>query len=363
MTRHCPECGALVPLDSAPFCLSCGRGLPAGQAAEPATSEPQAAGLSWPADSERTVKLPAPEDPERTARLSADPERTVRLPAPADSERTVSLAAPGWSRQAAAGRVGPEEKNQQAVAGRYAPEATAAGSPLEEFFARGSAGPAAGRRSGKARPGLRPPATGRLGFGAIAGLVVMAFLLVVGIGTFVVKSSDLGGAASQAPAADTTSPRTARTLTPATELTQMAAVVDLSAAARNTVVSATDQVTSCSAAPSAAIIRIRAAVGRRRTAVDRLAALDVAAIPSGEIMRDYLRRALRLSIRADDDFIAWLGHLGSGGPCPVSTGTDSSYQAGLRASSEATAVKQRFVALWNPLAARLGQPRFDAIQI
>ena len=64
MTRHCPECGALVPLDSAPFCLSCGRGLPSEQAT----------GTTASADPERTVSLPTPPDTERTVRLTAPPD-------------------------------------------------------------------------------------------------------------------------------------------------------------------------------------------------------------------------------------------------------------------------------------------------
>ncbi len=440
MTRHCPECGALVPLDSAPFCLSCGRGLPSEQAT----------GTTASADPERTVSLPTPPDTERTVRLTAPPDLRQANPQGADPQgadpqRTMKLMLPGGREGAAGGRYAPPETGQQdryappgtgqqdryappetgqqdryappetgqqdryappetgqqdrysgpetgqqdrysgpetgqqdRYAGpqtgqqeRYAPAEDATGSPLEEIFARSSAGRGGGRPGSAARrppqqpqpaQPAQPPDSGRLGFGAIAGLVLMAFLLVVGIGIFVVRSSDLGGAASRVSATAGRSPRAVRTATPRAELAQMGAVIDLSAGARNTVVSATDEVTGCSAAPPAAIIRIREAVSRRRSAVDRLAALDVSAIPSGELMRDYLRRALRLSILADDEFIGWMQDLGQGGQCPVST-SDSSYLAGVRASDEATVVKQKFVALWNPLAARLGQPTFGPTQI
>jgi hypothetical protein len=429
MTRHCPECGALVPLDSAPFCLSCGRGLPSEQAT----------GTTASADPERTVSLPTAPDTERTVRLTAPPDLRQANPQGADPQgadpqRTMKLMLPGGREGAAGGRYappetgqqdryappetgqqdryappetgqqdrysgpetgqqdrysgpetgqqdrysGPETGQQEGYAGpqtgqqeRYAPADDATSSPLEEIFARSSAGRGGGRPGSAARrppqqpqpaQPAQPPDSGRLGFGAIAGLVLMAFLLVVGIGIFVVRSSDLGGAASRVSATAGRSPRAVRTATPRAELAQMGAVIDLSAGARNTVVSATDEVTGCSAAPPAAIIRIREAVSRRRSAVDRLAALDVSAIPSGELMRDYLRRALRLSILADDEFIGWMQDLGQGGQCPVST-SDSSYLAGVRASDEATVVKQKFVALWNPLAARLGQPTFGPTQI
>ena len=396
MTRHCPECGALVPLDSAPFCLSCGRGLPSEQAT----------GTTASADPERTVSLPTPPDTERTVRLTAPPDLRQANPQGADPQgadpqRTMKLMLPGGREGAAGGRYAPPETGQQdryappetgqqdrysgpetgqqdrysgpetGQQERYAPADDATSSPLEEIFARSSAGRGGGRPGSAARrppqqpqpaQPAQPPDSGRLGFGAIAGLVLMAFLLVVGIGIFVVRSSDLGGAASRVSATAGRSPRAVRTATPRAELAQMGAVIDLSAGARNTVVSATDEVTGCSAAPPAAIIRIREAVSRRRSAVDRLAALDVSAIPSGELMRDYLRRALRLSILADDEFIGWMQDLGQGGQCPVST-SDSSYLAGVRASDEATVVKQKFVALWNPLAARLGQPTFGPTQI
>ena len=407
MTRHCPECGALVPLDSAPFCLSCGRGLPSEQAT----------GTTASADPERTVSLPTAPDTERTVRLTAPPDLRQANPQGADPQgadpqRTMKLMLPGGREGAAGGRYAPPETGQQdryappetgqqdryappetgqqdrysgpetgqqdrysgpetGQQERYAPADDATSSPLEEIFARSSAGRGGGRPGSAARrppqqpqpaQPAQPPDSGRLGFGAIAGLVLMAFLLVVGIGIFVVRSSDLGGAASRVSATAGRSPRAVRTATPRAELAQMGAVIDLSAGARNTVVSATDEVTGCSAAPPAAIIRIREAVSRRRSAVDRLAALDVSAIPSGELMRDYLRRALRLSILADDEFIGWMQDLGQGGQCPVST-SDSSYLAGVRASDEATVVKQKFVALWNPLAARLGQPTFGPTQI
>ncbi|MGA3153971.1 MAG: hypothetical protein ABSD40_16385 [Streptosporangiaceae bacterium] len=383
--------------------------------------------LPTPPDTERTVRLTAPPDLRQANPQGADPQG-------ADPQRTMKLMLPGGREGAAGGRYAPPETGQQdryappetgqqdryappetgqqdrysgpetgqqdrysgpetgqqdrysgpetgqqdrysgpetGQQERYAPADDATSSPLEEIFARSSAGRGGGRPGSAARrppqqpqpaQPAQPPDSGRLGFGAIAGLVLMAFLLVVGIGIFVVRSSDLGGAASRVSATAGRSPRAVRTATPRAELAQMGAVIDLSAGARNTVVSATDEVTGCSAAPPAAIIRIREAVSRRRSAVDRLAALDVSAIPSGELMRDYLRRALRLSILADDEFIGWMQDLGQGGQCPVST-SDSSYLAGVRASDEATVVKQKFVALWNPLAARLGQPTFGPTQI
>jgi hypothetical protein len=49
--------------------------------------------------------------------------------------------------------------------------------------------------------------------------------------------------------------------------------------------------------------------------------------------------------------------------CPGSTATDAHYAAGVQASGQAVQAKKQFLALWNPLARKFGQPTFTTLDI
>ena len=75
-----------------------------------------------------------------------------------------------------------------------------------------------------------------------------------------------------------------------------------------------------------------------------------------------LNRVLRRSITADHGFTGWMQDI-QAAACPVNTSTDASYQQGLSASARAVTAKKEFLALWNPIARKFGQPTFTPSQI
>ena len=112
--------------------------------------------------------------------------------------------------------------------------------------------------------------------------------------------------------------------------------------------------------PVRGISIMKQAISERQVAINRAGRLPTATIPDGQpLLRDLLR-ALRQSSTADRSFIGWMQDIADSGSCPISTATDSSYQAGYRASKRATTAKKQFVKMWNPLARKFGQPIYTS---
>jgi hypothetical protein len=147
------------------------------------------------------------------------------------------------------------------------------------------------------------------------------------------------------------------------ELRQVAALVDVSAKARNGVVDAVQAVGACTMKPGRGVAALKKAISERRSATGQLEALSVADVPGGQQMLADLESSLRQSSRADEGFIGWMRDMAGSGTCPIDTATDTSYQAGYRASKAANTAKAQFLQLWNPLAREFGQPVFTTSEI
>jgi hypothetical protein len=208
--------------------------------------------------------------------------------------------------------------------------------------------------------------------------MVVAVIAGIGAGTATVLLGHHGSqtadgstdAAQQLPAPQVSSPQVSSpqsgspgTGTERAQLARVATQIRRSVSARSTVVTATEGVGACTMAPSKGISLMNQAIGQRRTVITRLGTLPVTAVPSGQRLLADFKQVLQQSIRADQGFVGWMRHIQNSGTCPVNTTTDASYQAGLRASRQASSVKNSFLGLWNPLASRFGQPRYRASQI
>jgi hypothetical protein len=147
------------------------------------------------------------------------------------------------------------------------------------------------------------------------------------------------------------------------ELAQVSALLRRSAASRAVVLATTRAVASCTLLPGVALAQLDAAIAARQILLTDSGTLPVAAIPAGVLMRADLAAALRYSIAADRGFAHWMGDVQQAGTCPVSLLADDSYVAGLHESALASRAKARFLRLWDPLAAGLGQPVFTRGQI
>jgi hypothetical protein len=140
-------------------------------------------------------------------------------------------------------------------------------------------------------------------------------------------------------------------------------VVEQSARARSAIDKAVMQVGGCHMKPAQGISILHHAITRRQEAIDDAEKLPTRAIPDGQSVLNDLLQALRQSSTADNGFIGWMQDIADSGTCPINTSTDRFYQVGYQASKRATAAKQEFVQLWNPLAWEFGQPKFTANSI
>jgi hypothetical protein len=147
------------------------------------------------------------------------------------------------------------------------------------------------------------------------------------------------------------------------QVTQFGSAVRGSAKARALVTTAVPQVASCAATPAAGITQLHQAISERQHITATLSGLPVSQLPNGRAMRADLRKVLQLSVTADHDFISWMQDPATVQSCPGSTATDAHYAAGVQASQQAVQAKEQFLALWNPLAKRFGQPTYTTLDI
>jgi hypothetical protein len=144
------------------------------------------------------------------------------------------------------------------------------------------------------------------------------------------------------------------------QLRRVAPLIQRSAQARVAVAAAVQKAGRCRLKPARAIGVLRHAIAERRAAIGRARRLATTAIANGPALISYLVQALRQSSAADRAFGGWLRDMASRHSCPVNTSRNHSYQAALLASGHATAAKENFLRLWNPLARQFSQPAFTA---
>jgi hypothetical protein len=140
---------------------------------------------------------------------------------------------------------------------------------------------------------------------------------------------------------------------PALPSTQAAAVNDLlrsSAATRRTVQDAVSEAHGCTDLPGA-VSQLQNAVNQRSAEYSQASALSASALANGTVVKTDLTAALRSSLDADRDFLAWARQLKLG--C-VPGAQSSAYDAAYAADRRADAAKEAFVLVWNPIAARYG---------
>jgi tRNA A-37 threonylcarbamoyl transferase component Bud32 len=136
---------------------------------------------------------------------------------------------------------------------------------------------------------------------------------------------------------------------------RQAAAVDTlltsSAAARTALHQAVAQVGAC-ANLTGAVSKLQEVVNQRSSEYGRASALATSALPGGATVKSALVAALRSSLQADQDYLAWAREQMTGGCTPTSQ--SSTYSAAFSVSQQADAAKQAFVQVWNPVAARYG---------
>ena len=157
--------------------------------------------------------------------------------------------------------------------------------------------------------------------------------------------------ASPSSASPTASPSASPTVTASQQATALGTVLTSSAAARTTLSDAVGQVEACSNLPGA-VGQLQDVVTQRSSEYSKAAALTTSALPQGSAVKSELMSALRMSLTADREFLAWAQQQQAGGCTP--TAQSAAYNAAYSDSETADAAKQSFVQVWNPVAAKYG---------
>jgi hypothetical protein len=150
--------------------------------------------------------------------------------------------------------------------------------------------------------------------------------------------------------------------TESAQLSDFAALLRRSANVRSLLDATTRAVADCTLAPGQGLSRLGRVIVSRSELLASVAGATVSQVPAGSQLRAAFVNALRFSLAADSEFADWLRAV-AGQSCPVPTLSVSSFLAALSDSDLADAAKAALLLLWNPLAARSGQPVFGVGQI
>jgi hypothetical protein len=133
-----------------------------------------------------------------------------------------------------------------------------------------------------------------------------------------------------------------------------------SASARSAVVTALNNVDSCSESPGNAEATLQQAITTRQNILQGLSTLSTSDLPNGPKLVSDFTTAMQNSLNADNDYHAWLADLvNEGVSCPSNSGQDPNYTNAVSVDTASTASKQAFVAIWNPMAPQYGQQTYS----
>jgi serine/threonine protein kinase len=219
----------------------------------------------------------------------------------------------------------------------------------------GQASPDSARGPGRSYPRQPRHRTGAIGL--VLALAAAAIAAAVAIGVVSPTRPARGGPAVGSPAAtparsSSSAPSSSSASTLASR--QAAAVNDLlssSAATRKALQGAISKASDCTDL-SGAVSQIQHAVNQRGTEYNQASALSTSALADGTIVKADLTAALRSSLNADRDYLAWAERQLKLGCAPASQ--SSAYNAAGKADDQADAAKEEFVRVWNPVAVRYG---------
>ena len=265
----------------------------------------------------------------------------------------------------AAGPAGPRDN---------APERVPTVSRPELRFDRPAASPVPPWDSPAAAPARRPP--GRRGW--LIAAAAVAVLASVGAGAFVAGKigPGHGGAppASGGPSpAGATSPVRSPVTSPAASsatvnqpsgaaaMATLGSYLARSASVRSTVQPAITGVQQCSESPASGEATLQQAIDTRQDILNALPTLSVSGLPNGSQLVSTLTSVMQDSIAADKDYQGWMRDFASSGsPCGSDPSQDRNYAAAVNVSGQATIAKNAFVAIWDPMAPRYGQPVYSS---
>ncbi len=211
--------------------------------------------------------------------------------------------------------------------------------------------------SGPGIPNPRRPRHRSRVIGLILAVAAVGIAAAVAIGVMLPARPARGRSAVSSPAA--TSAPSSPSVPPSSSASmlapgQAAAVNELlgsSAATRKALQGAVGEARDCTDL-SSAVSQIQNAVNQRSTEYNQASALSTSALADGAILKTDLTTALRSSLDADRDYLAWAQRQLKLGCAPAAQ--SSAFSAAYNADEQANAAKEAFIQVWNPVAAQYG---------
>jgi hypothetical protein len=206
--------------------------------------------------------------------------------------------------------------------------------------------------------------------GWLIAAAAAAVLASVGAGAFVAAKivpghggapTAPGGAGPVSSTSQVTSPPASTQLPGAAAMATLGSYLARSASVRSTIQSAISGVQECSESPSSGEATLQRAINTRQDILNALPTLSVSGLPNGAQLVSTLTTTMQDSITADRDYQGWMRDFASSGsPCGSNPSQDPHYAAAVTVSEAATTAKNAFVAIWDPMAPRYGQPAYSS---
>jgi serine/threonine protein kinase len=157
-------------------------------------------------------------------------------------------------------------------------------------------------------------------------------------------------AATTAPA-PTPSPSSSPILSAAAQAAVVSKLLTSSAATRQQLLGAVNEVASCTNLASA-VGAMQGVVSQRGAEYRQASTLSASALPQGAAVKTDLVAMFRTSLTADQDYLTWARQQQTAGcSAPLQS---SAYSAAYSAAQPAGTAKEAFIQLWNPVAAKYG---------
>jgi serine/threonine-protein kinase len=242
-----------------------------------------------------------------------------------------------------------------------APEPDHAG-PGPEQPPAGPGEPSGGNEAPTADPQPSSRRRGPVKLLVAAGAVVIVAAAAVAIGVSATGSGHPAAQAAAAPrpaatsaatpaSAPTPSPSSSHTLSASAEAAVVGKLLTSSAAARQQLLGAVNEVASCTN-PASAVGAMQGVVSQRDAEYRQASALSASALPQGAAVKTDLVAMFRTSLTADQDYLTWARQQQTAGcSAPLQS---SAYSAAYSAAQPAGTAKEAFIQLWNPIAAKYG---------
>ena len=178
--------------------------------------------------------------------------------------------------------------------------------------------------------------------------VAVAIVLIAAVaGALVAWRAGYLGGTSSSPSAPARSP--------AAVMTTLGTYLARSASVRPAIQPAIDGVRTCSQTPASGQASMQQAINTRQDILNGLRTLSPSGLASGAQLISTLTAAMQQSVTADRYYQNWMADFA----CGSDPGQNTNYLAGQNASAKATAAKEAFLDIWNPMAPGYGQTTYS----